>query len=299
MTQHELLKLGAIGMTTGGLAVVFIAAAQHRSLARITLGMMGRRRSEALRDQPLFSALEPLTRWLARWVSRVPLGSTRGAVERLLLESGNALGVAPDEFIALTLLTTLLCFGVGSVAAIALASPALGFWGAVCGPAWLMLGLHQRRQRRFLEVDRGLPALIDLAAMCMGAGLDLPGSLRLVVQEGSARAGVLRNEIETVLRELDLGHTRGAALRAMARRVPTRSVHDFVSAIVQAEEKGTPLSEALHVQATVLRGRRTVLAEEAAARAGVLMMLPLLLLLGCVMLIAMGGLVIRGMESGL
>jgi len=299
MTQHELLKLSAIGLTTGGLGVLFMAVAQHRSLARITLGMQGRRRTEALRDQPLFSALEPSARWLARWVSPVPLGALRSGLGRLLLESGNALGVTPDEFIALTLLASLLCLGVGTAAAIALASPALSFWGAVCGPAWLMLGLHQRRQRRFLEVDRGLPALIDLAAMCMGAGLDLPGSLRLVVQEGSARGGVLRNEIETVLRELELGHTRGAALRSMATRVPTRSVHDFVSAIVQAEEKGTPLSEALQVQATVLRGRRTVLAEEAAARAGVLMMLPLLLLLGCVMLIAMGGLVIRGMESGL
>jgi tight adherence protein C len=57
---------------------------------------------------------------------------------------------------------------------------------------------------------------------------------------------------------------------------------------VQAEEKGNPLAEVLQIQATMLRMRRSVAAEESAARAGVLMMGPLMLIFATIMLIILG-----------
>jgi tight adherence protein C len=58
--------------------------------------------------------------------------------------------------------------------------------------------------------------------------------------------------------------------------------------VVQAEEKGNPLAEVLQIQATMLRMRRSVAAEESAARAGVLMMGPLMLIFATIMLIILG-----------
>jgi tight adherence protein C len=74
-------------------------------------------------------------------------------------------------------------------------------------------------------------------------------------------------------------------------------VREFVGAVVQAEEKGTPLAEVLRIQAGILRMRRTVLAEEAASRAGVMMMIPLIMLLGSILMILMGSMMLKSFES--
>jgi tight adherence protein C len=66
-----------------------------------------------------------------------------------------------------------------------------------------------------------------------------------------------------------------------------------VTALVQAEERGNPVSEVLQIQAGVSRMRRTVAAEESAAKAGVKMVLPLFLLFGAIMLLVMGPMVLK------
>ena len=71
-------------------------------------------------------------------------------------------------------------------------------------------------------------------------------------------------------------------------------MRDFVSAVCQSEIKGTPLVGALDAQARTLRQRRSVLAEEAAAKAGVKLMFPLMLLMLCILLIVIGPFLVRG-----
>ena len=143
-------------------------------------------------------------------------------------------------------------------------------------------------ERRFKQVNRGLPFAIDLVALTMSAGLDFPGALRQVTEKTSDKADALYEEMQRILQELELGRTRKQALLAFADRCPTEAVRDFTSAVVQAEEKGNPLADVLQIQATMLRMRRSVAAEESAARAGVLMMGPLLLIFGTIMLIILG-----------
>ena len=70
---------------------------------------------------------------------------------------------------------------------------------------------------------------------------------------------------------------------------------DFVNAIIQAEQKGNPLAKVIQVQGRMLNMRRSVAAEEAAARAGVYMILPMVLLVACIMLLLMGPFICNGM----
>ena len=122
----------------------------------------------------------------------------------------------------------------------------------------------------------------------MGAGLDFPGALRQVVDNMPAGPSPVREELTRLLQELRLGRTRKQALQSFASRVDTEAVREFVGAVVQSEDKGTPLSEILVIQAEVLRNRRSVLAEEAAARAGVMLMLPMLMMVVSIVLLLMG-----------
>ena len=83
-----------------------------------------------------------------------------------------------------------------------------------------------------------------------------------------------------------------------AVRVPTETVQSFVRAVVQSEIKGTPLVETLRIQAETLRSRRSLAGEEAASRAAVLMMVPLMLILCAIILVLMGPFLLAGMGSG-
>jgi tight adherence protein C len=117
--------------------------------------------------------------------------------------------------------------------------------------------------------------------------------VRQVVEKSSTPDDPLIEELTRVLQELSLGRTRKQALLDFARRTPSSSVNEFVSALVQAEERGNPVSEVLQIQAGVSRMKRTVNAEESAAKAGVKMVAPLFLLFACIMLLVMGPMILK------
>jgi tight adherence protein C len=262
------------------------------------LGSRGERRQRAVEKIPLFALTEPAIRLVGAWFAAIPLAASRAKIEKMLADTGYYLGITADEFMALRAFAAV-GFGVagafignmlGAMALLTLA-------GAVVGP-WLVHGQFSgERERRFREVSRGLPGEIDMTAMCMNAGMDFPGAIRLIVSQRTGEDDVMRDEFSRILNELDLGHTRAVALRSFEARIPTEAVREFVGAVVQAEEKGTPLAEVLRIQAGILRMRRTVLAEEAASRAGVMMMIPLIMLLGSILMILMGSMMLKSFES--
>jgi tight adherence protein C len=156
------------------------------------------------------------------------------------------------------------------------------------GAALPYLTVASEVDRRFKQINRGLPYAIDLLALSMSAGQDFPGAMRQVVEKSSDPDDALVEEFGRMLQELGLGKTRRNVLMAFAERVPTESVGEFVNAVVQAEERGNPVAEVLQIQAGVSRMRRSTKAEEAAAKAGVAMVGPLFLLFFCIMLLIMG-----------
>ena len=91
-----------------------------------------------------------------------------------------------------------------------------------------------------------------------------------------------------MLQELGIGRTRKQALLGFAERAPIETVQEFVNSVVQAEEKGNPLADVLQIQAGMSRMRRTVRAEQQAAKAGVQMIGPLALLLICIIALILG-----------
>lgn len=261
---------------------------------RPAFGRRGEQRTRALAESGLFRLAEPLLLQVAAWVGRVVPRNWRQALGERLTRAGHWLGLTPDELVAVALLGTLVGGAVagGSVALDVVSVPYALLGTALMGAVPLFrLGSEEKRRRR--EMSRALPAAIDLVALCMSAGVDFPGAVRFVIGEPVGR-DIAGEELALVVRELDLGRTRAEALSALAERVPCDSVQGFVAAIVQAEERGNPLSEVLQIQASVLRAERSLAAEEAAARAGVLMVAPLLLLLACVLVLLLGPFLLSG-----
>jgi len=100
------------------------------------------------------------------------------------------------------------------------------------------------------------------------------------------------------LQSLQLGRTRRRALEELAERVPSDAVVEFVGAVVQAELRGSPLVEVLRIQAEVSRRKRSVRAEELAAKAGVAMMGPLVLVFLAILLLIVAPMVLRLQSNG-
>lgn len=261
------------------------------------LGYRGTQRRRALDAGNLFASTELVIRFVAGLLASfgTPLDRLRERQELELRRADYPLGLLPDEYSALSLLSAL---GLGGITAgICVVSGKSLIWVAVGAGFGLLLPSLQVREiirNRVKEISRGLPQAIEIAAMCMGAGLDFPGALRLVSGQRTGSRGALSRELSAILEELELGHTRRQALQHFAERVPTPAVRDFANAVIQAEEKGNPLGRVIQIQGRLLSQRRSVLAEEAAARAGVLMIGPLVLLLGCILLLLMGPFIVKG-----
>ena len=253
------------------------------------VGIKGLKRQAVLDEGGPFNTVEPLMRCLATRIAALPIADMREKLNAQIRHSGEFLGLTADEYLALCVLGSLgfSLFGflvdylapIGGIFVLMFAA-----FGAILPH----MQLSGEIERRFTQVNRGLPFAIDLVALTMSAGLDFPGALRQVTEKTSDKNDALYEEMQRILQELELGRTRKQALLAFADRCPTEAVRDFVSSVVQAEEKGNPLADVLQIQATMLRMRRSVAAEESAARAGVLMMGPLMLIFATIMLIILG-----------
>jgi len=295
------LGIGAIGVIAVGSGLFTFVLARTPSAERPSLGTRGLRRQQALAEGGLFATFEPVMRMVAGWIEHIPgLGGLRQKIDRQLVYSDDWLGCNANDVLALGVLG-----GVGMAFA-GIAISKMGDVSVVIVPFFALLGLYMPwlqiggvAQERFKVVNRSLPTSIDLASLCMGAGLDFPGALRQIAEKSSSQDAVLVGEIERILQELELGHTRSKALEGFAERVPTEAVRDFVSTVVQAEAKGTPLAEVLRIQARMLRMRRSVLAEEAAAKAAVMMMGPLMMIFMTVILLLLGPFVVQWTTQGL
>jgi tight adherence protein C len=289
------LKWAALSTMGISIAVWIYPLTRIPLIAEPNLGFRGLKRRNMQQAASSFRLIEPIMRLIASWSSHLPLKTVRDRLDNILIRSGDSLGITPDELIALAVLGSLLLAACGVLISRYLEAGLLPpFVGLLTGASLPFLQLHTTIRNRMKEVNRTLPAAIDLAALCMGAGLDFPGALKSIVDNAPSRNSAVEEEFSRVLQELDIGHTRKQALQALEQRLPTPAIQNFVGAVVQAEDKGNPLCEVLQIQAQMLRMRRSVAAEEAAARAGALMMIPLFLLLCCILLVLFGPFIVNG-----
>jgi len=295
MLNHRAARVLFIVAVTIALFAFTYALASAPSRVASRLGMRGLKRRRAIEDGAGWAQLEPVVRWLGVRVSGLIGDETYARLDAQIALAGDYLGLTAEEYVSLSIVSSILSAAAGGLAALALGNNVALFAliGLALGAALPYLQISGEGQRRLKEINRGLPYVIDLMALGMSAGLDFPGAVRQVVEKSSNPEDPLIEEMTRILQELSLGRTRKQALTDFAKRVPSPAVTEFVSALVQAEDRGNPVADVLQIQAGVSRMRRTVNAEEAAAKAGVKMVGPLFLLFACIMLLVMGPMILK------
>lgn len=287
--QLQGMRVAALAVSVLALMIFAYAIASSPTRIANRLGLRGLKRQRVLSQNELWAGIEPLVRWLGVRLSGILGDEQRRELDRQIGLAGDYLGITADEYLALMIVSTIVGGLVG----------AFGGWmldlGGIAIVAGVMLGgalpymqISGVAQERLKNIGRGLPYVIDLMALSMGAGLDFPGAVRQVVEKSSNPNDPLVEEFTLILQTINLGRTRREALLEFARRAPIETVTEFVNSLVQAEERGNPVAEVLLIQATVARTRRSVRAEEMAAKAGVQMVGPLMLVFFCIMGLLMG-----------
>jgi len=292
--SYTALRFAVIGVS--GLSFSFLTYALVGAPTRVAsrLGMRGLKRRRAIENNPAWAQIEPLVRWFGVRVSGWLSDDVREALDKQLRLAGDWMGLTPEEYVGLSIVGLLGGLLFGAVFGLLIGANTLMI--GICGPLFASLPYFQissEAERRLKQINRGLPMAIDLMALAMSAGLDFPGAIRQVVEKSSDATDALVEELQRILQELQLGRTRRQALVDFGDRVPSEQVNEFVNAIIQAEERGNPVAEVLLIQAGVSRQRRSVRAEELAARAGVAMVGPLFLLFGCIMLLVVAPMIMK------
>lgn len=295
-----LIKLALLVPTFAGPFFLASWASSAPMPTGVRTGVRGLVRQKALERGGIWSQIEPLVRWIGKHVHGLLSPQLLASLDRLVLMAGSYLGLLAEELVALSMLSATAGLAFGALAnLIVKIGPVFVLTVGVFGAIAPFMTISSAASDRSKAIGRRLPSAIDLLALSMSAGLDFPSAIKQVVEKSGTPNDPLIEELSLVLQTLQLGRTRRQALEELAERCPIDPVCEFVNAVVQAELRGNPLAEVLGIQAEISRQRRTVLAEEAAAKAGVSMIMPLVLVFVAILILIAGPMVLRLSQNGL
>jgi tight adherence protein C len=145
------------------------------------------------------------------------------------------------------------------------------------GVGYLMpqMFLRWKQDKRKEELTLTLPDALDLLVICVEAGQALNAAILNVGREIEFTAPALSRELSLVNHEMRAGVTRTQALRNLALRTGVDDVRALVAVLIQSDRFGTSVAQALRIHAQSLRTRRRQRAEEAARKAPVKLVFPL------------------------
>jgi tight adherence protein C len=141
--------------------------------------------------------------------------------------------------------------------------------GGILFPGFFLSKAAARRAER---INMELPHFVDQLALVIEAGMSFDAALTYLAEVGE---GPLTDEMRRVLTELRVGESRRIAIRNFAVRVGSDDAMAFANAVLASDQLGSPLSGILRAQASDLRHRRQMYAEERAQKAPVKMLLPM------------------------
>ncbi|MBP1205561.1 tight adherence protein C [Duganella sp. 1411] len=136
--------------------------------------------------------------------------------------------------------------------------------------------LSRKASDRRREIFETFPDALDLLTVCVEAGLSLERALAKVAGEIHIKSVSLAQELQLVLMEMRAGFSKERALRNLALRSGVEDVDTLVAMLIQSERFGTSMGDSLRVHSDNLRGKRSVQAEEAAAKIALKLLFPLI-----------------------
>ena len=158
--------------------------------------------------------------------------------------------------------------------------------------------LENMIQKRKQELARAFPDALDLLVICVEAGLGLEAAFSRVSEEFAESSPTLAEEFGLTTAELAFLGDRRLALENLADRTGLDNVKSLVTALIQAEKYGTPVSLALKVISQEGRDERMSAAEEKANKLPAQLTVPMIVFfLPVIFIVVLGPAAIKVMRT--
>lgn len=129
-----------------------------------------------------------------------------------------------------------------------------------------VLYVTRRIRRRREEIRYSFPDALDMLLVCVESGLGLDAAVSRVAQEMGPAHPILAENLNWLSHELRVGRDRNVALRGLAERTGVDDVSSLVTLLIQTDQLGTSMAEALRSHAYEMRASRMLRAEEKAQK---------------------------------
>ncbi len=149
---------------------------------------------------------------------------------------------------------------------------ALALVGFYLPNLWLRLKIGARKEK----IMEGFPDALDLMVICVEAGMGLDQAINRVGEEMKLSCPPISDEFRTLNMEMRMGKSRREALRNMANRTELDDVTSLVTLLIQTDQFGTSIGQALRVHSDSMRVQRRQRAEEKAAKLALKLLFPLI-----------------------
>jgi tight adherence protein C len=273
-----LLAAGSILFVVGALR----AWRANNTMSTVMLGQSGGRlpdeRQMKMQRPAGERLLRPFLRKLYRTGRYLTPSATVAELQQNLIIAGMPGGLTVTDFLGLRVLVgaavgalmfTMVITREGTTMALLYS---LG--GFIIGLYLPIFWLKSKMKARQKAVARALPDALDMMSICVDAGLGFEAAIQKVAFQSNNELSL---ELRRVISESRVGVTRSDALRHLAHRTQVPEVSSFVGVLIQADKLGIAIRAVLRTQSGQMRIARRQRAEEAAGKAPIMMMIPMVL----------------------
>lgn len=160
--------------------------------------------------------------------------------------------------------------------------------------------VQNQRMKRQEEINLTFPDALDMMLICVQGGIGLEQTVDRVAHEIAEHSETLAEELGILSAEMAMLNDRRQALQDFARRVGSGAAKSFATALIQAEQYGTSISQAMRVMADELRDMRMATAEQKAAALPPKLTVPMILFfLPALFIVILGPAGIQASQAGL
>ncbi len=256
---------------------------------------------EALLQEPFSRRVAlPALAFMMDWFAKMtPSGQRDRLVERLV-QAGIYSSFATNAFLAGKGLGMLLGLLLGW--AISLRNVGLGLTiGGVFAIMSLYLPdlwLSQKVVKRQEDITVSLPDVLDLITAAVEAGLGLDAAIMRISGQELKTHQALFSEFERYLTDTRLGTSKSDALSDLGWRCGVGDLQAVVAALLQADSLGVGIGGTLRIQSEHLRTKRRQRAQEAALKAPIKMLFPMVFFIfPAIFIVTLGPAVLRVVDT--
>lgn len=201
------------------------------------------------------------------------LGAMGEKVRQRMLQAGIRNPTAPVKFIIARLILPFVFMGIAMMFLSASEEKEMSniikmlilVGAALFGYALPGILLKNTAEKRLQDVNLAFPDALDMMLICVQGGIGLEQTVSRIAEEISEHSPTLAEELGILSAEMAMLNDRRVALEDFSKRMGGGAAKSFATALIQAEQYGTSVSQAMRVMADEMRDQRMSLAEEKAA----------------------------------